>query len=217
MKVYRGKTDSGQKSVTVDSKPLDSLYSPNSPRYSPFDWGTKPASPGAVHLAEAILANLTGRKTPNPLARDFANKQLSMLPLKAWEIDSDLIDNWLRIQGDISRSAQRAVWPSSDADHPSAASEELRLHDFPRFPNWLDELRERIKPDELARQGFPRPKDVRLSQDTDSTGEAAFYVYLVFPDKTPEEALAWDEIEPMVSWVRNLIWTETGARHWPYV
>jgi hypothetical protein len=84
-------------------------------------------------------------------------------------------------------------------------------------PGSLDRLRERIKPEELAKQGFPRPKDVRLSQHPDSTGEEAFYVYLVFPDKTPDENLAWRNIEPMVSWVRNLIWNETGAQLWPYV
>ncbi len=81
----------------------------------------------------------------------------------------------------------------------------------------LNRLRERIKPEELVKHGFPRPKDVQLSRGTDSSGEEAFYVYLVFPNKTPDESLAWKKIEPMVSWVRNLIWTETGAQLWPYV
>jgi hypothetical protein len=81
----------------------------------------------------------------------------------------------------------------------------------------LNQIRERIKPDELARHGFPRPKEVLLTKGTDSSGDDAFYVFLVFPDKTPEKALAWKKIEPMVSWVRDLIWTETGAQLWPYV
>ena len=76
----------------------------------------------------------------------------------------------------------------------------------------LDNLRERIKPDELARHGFPRPKNVLLTKGTDSGGDEAFYVFLVFPNKTPEKALAWKKIEPMVSWVRDLIWSETGER-----
>jgi hypothetical protein len=81
----------------------------------------------------------------------------------------------------------------------------------------LDDIRERIRPDELKRQGFPRPKSVLLTKGTDSSGDEAFYVFLVFPNKTPEKALAWKKIEPMVSWVRDLIWTETGERLWPYV
>jgi hypothetical protein len=52
---------------------------------------------------------------------------------------------------------------------------------------------------------------------TDSVGEDSFYIDLVFPNKTPDKDLAWKKIEPMVSWVRNLIWTETGAQLWPYV
>lgn len=127
----------------------------------------------------------------------------------------------------IGQSVQQACWPTSTVPESTPSEAVWRLpSDFPNFPvdpikrhpsDWLDNLRERIKPDELAKQGFPRPKDVRLFRNTDSTGEEAFYVYLVFPDKTPEEALAWEKIEPMVSWVRNLIWTETGARLWPYV
>jgi len=81
----------------------------------------------------------------------------------------------------------------------------------------LSELQDRIKPEELAKHGFPRPKGVLLFKDTDSGGDEAFYVYLVFPNKTPDEDLAWKRIEPMVSWVRDLIWTETGAELYPYV
>jgi hypothetical protein len=81
----------------------------------------------------------------------------------------------------------------------------------------LNNLRERINPDQLATHGFPRPKKVLLTKGIDGGGDEAFYVFLVFPDKTPEKALAWKRIEPMVSWVRDLIWTETGERLWPYV
>ena len=81
----------------------------------------------------------------------------------------------------------------------------------------MDSLRERIAPEELARHGFPRPKNVLLTKGTDSDGEDAFYIFLIFPDKTPEKDLLWKKIEPMVSWVRDLVWNETGAQLWPYV
>ncbi len=81
----------------------------------------------------------------------------------------------------------------------------------------LDEIRERIKPDELVKQGFPRLRDVQIFRGIDSAGEESFYVYLVFPDRTPDKNLAWKRIAPMVSSVRDLIWNETGARLWPYV
>lgn len=72
MKVYRGESDGGQKTVTVNGQPLAGMYASNPRRNLPFDWGTQPPSPGAVHLAEALLADCTGKKTANPLGRDFA-------------------------------------------------------------------------------------------------------------------------------------------------
>jgi hypothetical protein len=100
------------------------------------------------------MADFAGKRTANPLAREFANEHVSKLPLKEWEIKSDLIQDWLRIRGEIGRSTQRAGWRPSDSEGLSASTGELRLRDFPRFPNWLDQLRERIKPDELAKQGI---------------------------------------------------------------
>ncbi len=222
MKVYRGKSDGGQKTVTVNGQPLAARYASNDRRNVPFDWGIE--SPGARHLAEAILADCTGAKTAPPLAHDFA-KELATWRAD-WETTSEEIEKWLKIKCAIGRSIQQASWTPSAFAEPAPSAVPLRPGDFPNFPvdplkqhrpDWLDSLRERIQPDVLAKQGFPRPKDVRLSRSTDSTGEDAFYVYLVFPDKTAEEALAWEKVEPMVSWVRNLIWTETGARLWPYV
>jgi hypothetical protein len=81
----------------------------------------------------------------------------------------------------------------------------------------LSDLQERITPDELAKHGFPKPKEVRVSKGIDSAGEEAFYIFLVFPDKTPDKSLAWNKVEPMVSWVRNLILSETDGNLWAYV
>jgi len=81
----------------------------------------------------------------------------------------------------------------------------------------LDNIRDQIQPDELTKHGFPRPKRVSLIEGTDSEGEEAFHIYLVFPDDTRDEDLAWNKIEPMVSWVRNFVWEKTGETRWPYV
>jgi len=81
----------------------------------------------------------------------------------------------------------------------------------------LDDLRQRIRPEVLAERGFPEPKQVVVSTGTDSAGDEAYYIYLVFSNKTPEKDLAWRKVEPMVSWVRDLVWRETGAKLWPYV
>ena len=222
MKVYRGSNDGGRKIVTVDGQPLVGLYPSNPRRNVKFDWGTQPRSRGAVHLAEAILAVHTGSNIADSRASDFARQVLSTLP-EEWEFPSEKVQNWLDKESRSGVSTLKGCWFPSALDQAAPSVGGFHLRDLPGFPSkqgqpdWLDSMRERINPDALEKQGFPRPKDVRLSRSSDSTGEEAFYVYLVFPDRTPEEALAWEKIEPMVSWVRNLIWTETGARLWPYV
>jgi len=52
---------------------------------------------------------------------------------------------------------------------------------------------------------------------TDNSGEAAFHIYLVYPDDTPDAALAWNKVKPMVRWVRNEIRRASGEERWPYV
>lgn len=81
----------------------------------------------------------------------------------------------------------------------------------------LDKVREDIQPAKLAQHGFPRPARVSLIEGTDSDGEEAFHVYLIFSDATPDEQLQWAKIEPMVSWVRDRVWQAMGETRWPYV
>ncbi|PYI90829.1 MAG: hypothetical protein DME97_15840 [Verrucomicrobia bacterium] len=81
----------------------------------------------------------------------------------------------------------------------------------------LEKVRSEIQPDQLVQRGFPRPDRVSLLEGTDSDGEHAFHIYLVFSDDTPDEALQWNKIEPMISWVRDHVWKATGESRWPYV
>ena len=78
-------------------------------------------------------------------------------------------------------------------------------------------LRDLILPAKLAAQGFLQPLRVSIIDGTDHSGEAAFYVDLVYPDDTPDTALAWSQVKPMVRWVRNEIRRASGEERWPYV
>ena len=114
MKVYRGKSDGGHKTVTVNRQPLATLYASNERRNVPFDWGIE--SPGARHLAGALLADCTGAKSEPPLANDFAIEVVSKLPTD-WEITSEMIEKWLRNRYWIGESVQQASWaPSTFAE-----------------------------------------------------------------------------------------------------
>ncbi len=74
-----------------------------------------------------------------------------------------------------------------------------------------------VQPKKLKARGFPAPTQVLLTFGTDHTGEDAYRVYLVFPDDTPDDALSWTRMKPMVRWVQSKIWEADGERHWPYV
>src|SRR5258708_2103163 len=80
-----------------------------------------------------------------------------------------------------------------------------------------NELSGLIQPDKLAAQGFLPPKRVSVIAGTDHSGEEAFHVYLVYADDTPDVALAWSKVKPMVRWVRNEIRRASGEERWPYV
>jgi hypothetical protein len=74
-----------------------------------------------------------------------------------------------------------------------------------------------IQPEKLAAHGFLRPQSISLAEGTDHSGEAAYYVFLVYPDSTPDDQLAWSKVKPMVQWVRNAIRAATAEERWPYV
>jgi hypothetical protein len=81
----------------------------------------------------------------------------------------------------------------------------------------VDELADLIQPAKLAAEGFVAPKRVLVTAGTDHTGDDAYRVYLVFPDETAADQLAWSKVKPMVEWVRDRIWKANGEQRWPYV
>ncbi|MBM3882843.1 MAG: hypothetical protein FJ387_24490 [Verrucomicrobia bacterium] len=74
-----------------------------------------------------------------------------------------------------------------------------------------------VEPKRLKQQGFPAPKRVSVILGTDHTGAEAYHVYLVFPDETSDDALAWNKVKAMVRSVQDRIWSEDGHQRWPYV
>lgn len=79
------------------------------------------------------------------------------------------------------------------------------------------DLADLIQPDKLAAAGFIAPRRVSVASGTDHTGDDVYRVYLIFPDETPEEELAWSKVKQMVEWVRDRIWKASGEERWPYV
>lgn len=81
-------------------------------------------------------------------------------------------------------------------------------------PKTLEAL---ISPKVLGAQGFPKPKKVAVTFAEDHTGTPSYFVYLIFPNATSDSAISWHKIQPMITWVRDVVRREDGERHWPYV
>lgn len=80
-----------------------------------------------------------------------------------------------------------------------------------------NKLAEFVQPAKLAAAGFLQPTRVSVIAGTDHSGTEAYYVYLIFPDETPDTDLAWSKVKPMVRWVRDQIREADGEQRWPYV
>jgi len=95
-----------------------------------------------------------------------------------------------------------------------------RMYIFRRMPTAIvdtNELAALVQPDKLAQEGFPRPSRVSVVLSTDHTGEEAYYVYLIFPNETPDASLKWGKIKDMMRWVHDQVWRASGEERWPYV
>jgi hypothetical protein len=81
----------------------------------------------------------------------------------------------------------------------------------------MEALAALVHPDKLTAEGFLRPERVLVIPGTDHSGEEAFHVYAVYPNDTPDEALAWNKVKTMVRWMRNKIRKASGEVRFPYV
>ena len=88
---------------------------------------------------------------------------------------------------------------------------------MPKTFSAVSELQRLIQPDVLAKHGFPRPERVLLMEYRDSTDLDSYYVYLVYPEKTPDGELRRAKIAPLEKWVKQTIYDHAGYERYPYV
>jgi hypothetical protein len=80
-----------------------------------------------------------------------------------------------------------------------------------------EELSRLVTPDILAAQGFKKPKKVVVTEGTDSTGDEAYYVWIVYPDSTPQKELSLRNTSPLQNWIREQISGVAGEDRYVYV
>jgi len=74
-----------------------------------------------------------------------------------------------------------------------------------------------VSPDQLAHNGFPKPKRVVVTEQTDSSGDDAYYVWVIYPDRVSKNKLAWETVRPMQEWIEEKIRQAVNFERWPYV
>lgn len=88
---------------------------------------------------------------------------------------------------------------------------------MPKTTPELSELEALIQPDVLAARGFPKPERVVLLERRDSTDVDSYYVYLVYPETVPDEALRRSKTGEMQHWVKQVIHEHAGYDRYPYI
>jgi len=82
----------------------------------------------------------------------------------------------------------------------------------------LHKLNELVKAEEVQKKfpKLPKPDHITVSEYTDSIGDDAYEIVIVYADKVPDKALDFDKLSPMVKWIRNLVFQYGEADRWPY-
>ena len=88
---------------------------------------------------------------------------------------------------------------------------------MPRVFSEVSELQKMIQPDRFVKEGFPKPDRVLLLELPDSTDLESYYVYVVYPEKTPDDELRRAKIAPIEQWVKQTIYDNAGYQRYPYV
>ena len=88
---------------------------------------------------------------------------------------------------------------------------------MPKTLSEVSKLQALIQPEVLAKHGFPKPERVLLLEQRDSTDLDSYYVYVVYPEKTPDDALRRAKIAPVEKWVKQTIYDQAGYERYPYV
>ncbi|MDQ3813730.1 MAG: hypothetical protein M3347_07240 [Armatimonadota bacterium] len=68
----------------------------------------------------------------------------------------------------------------------------------------------------LREHGFSQVRRVVVEEGIDTTGDPAFYIWVLLDDKVPDKRLNWKDIQPLVEHVEAQV-RATHESIWPYV
>lgn len=81
----------------------------------------------------------------------------------------------------------------------------------------MAELQDLISVESLQQQGFPNVREVHIDEGPDSTGDAAYFIWVLLDDDVPAEALKWSSLEPLFNTIWQAAWSFSRERIYPYI
>ncbi len=81
----------------------------------------------------------------------------------------------------------------------------------------MTELQDLISVEKLQQQGFSKVREVHIDEGLDSTGDPAYFIWVLMDDAVPDTALKWGVLEPMFNHVRQTAWLFSREKIYPYV
>ena len=83
-----------------------------------YDWGAD--TPGALALARALLADLSGRRAPAAVESAFAADPIAGLPRDGFVLDARDLQRWLARTRPVALSPWAPLWPGCPPRWPTA-------------------------------------------------------------------------------------------------
>lgn len=81
----------------------------------------------------------------------------------------------------------------------------------------MTELQDLISVEKLQEQGFSKVREVHIDEGLDSTGDPAYFIWVLLDDAATSEDLSWKVIEPMHDAIFQIAWKFSREKIWPYV
>lgn len=81
----------------------------------------------------------------------------------------------------------------------------------------MTELQDLISVEKLQEQGFSKVREVHIDEGLDSTGDPAYFIWVLMDDAVSSEELSWKALEPMQSTIFRIAWAFSREKIWPFV
>lgn len=81
----------------------------------------------------------------------------------------------------------------------------------------MPELQDLISVEKLQAQGFKNVREVHIDEGHDSTGDPAYFIWVLMDDAVPDAALKWADLEPLDNLIFQTAWQFSRQKIYPHI